>query len=636
MAYNKVLNNDVRTFKYLSKDFSSYKKNLLEFAENYFPEHFNDFDAGNPSMMFLEMIAYVGDVLSFYTDTQIQETFLMLARDRNSIFNIAYAMGYKPKITSAASVNLDITQLVPSKLNESDEYIPDYEYAVNLRATSTFKSTENVDFTLVNDCNFQFSSSLSPTSSSIYQYNASGLPEYYLLKKQATAISAETRVQEFSVGIKEPYKTLTLFDQNIISIESCFDSEGNQWYEVPYLAQDTVFESVANTAANDPTLPQYNNQTPYLLKTLTVPKRFISRLKPDGKMELQFGSGTSDQSDELIIPNPDNIGLGIKDGRSKLDLFFDPSNFLQTKAYGEAPSNTVLTITYLVGGGLRSNVKSNTITERGTLIMDTKPSSNISQGLLGFIKSTVTSTNIEAAKGGGSGDSIEDIRLNTIANFSTQGRVVTKEDYIIRTLSLPPKFGTVAKAYILPDDQIAPIQSSYATAPNRIPNPLAHNLYTLGFDNNNKLTTLNTATKQNLATYLDTFRTMTDAINIKDAFVINFKIDFEITVFKNSNNNMVIVDCINVLRDYFHIDKWQINQPIIISDVMNVIGSVPGVQTVESVHFENLRGTNSGYSQYAYDFTSANRQGIIYPSLDPSIFELKYPNKDIKGRVTTY
>ena len=202
MAYNKVLNNDVRTFKYLSKDFSSYKKNLLEFAENYFPEHFNDFDAGNPSMMFLEMIAYVGDVLSFYTDTQIQETFLMLARDRNSIFNIAYAMGYKPKITSAASVNLDITQLVPSKLNESDEYIPDYEYAVNLRATSTFKSTENVDFTLVNDCNFQFSSSLSPTSSSIYQYNASGLPEYYLLKKQATAISAETRVQEFSVVIK--------------------------------------------------------------------------------------------------------------------------------------------------------------------------------------------------------------------------------------------------------------------------------------------------------------------------------------------------------------------------------------------------------------------------------------------------
>ena len=175
-------------------------------------------------------------------------------------------------------------------------------------------------------------------------------------------------------------------------------------------------------------------------------------------MELQFGSGISDQSDELIIPNPDNIGLGIKDGRSKLNLFFDPSNFLQTKAYGEAPSNIVLTITYLVGGGLRSNVKSNTITERGTLIMDTKPSSNISQGLLGFIKSTVTSTNIEAAKGGGSGDSIEDIRLNTITNFSTQGRVVTKEDYIIRTLSLPPKFGTVAKASL----EAAPTPNSIA------------------------------------------------------------------------------------------------------------------------------------------------------------------------------
>ena len=630
MAYSKVSNkNQDKDVKYLNKDYNSYKSSLLDFAEVYFPNNFNDFSEGNPGMMFLEMASYVGDVLSFYTDTQLRECFLSLAKDEENIYNLAYAMGYKPRSTTAASVDLEVFQLVPSKLT-SNGYSPDYSYTLDINPNSTFVSTEGPSFYLTNAVRFDFSSSIDPTTVTVYQYTEENNPEYYLLKKSVKAISGEVKEQTFSVGSAERFKTLTLFDSNVISIESIIDGEGNEYTEVPYLAQDTVFEEVENTAANDGELFGYNHQTPYLLKLKKVPRRFVTRLKQNNTLEIQFGAGISDKSDEQIIPNPDNIGLGIKDGRSKLDVAYDPSNFLYTRAYGQVPANTTLTVKYLVGGGLSSNVSSNTITQPGTLDMSNKP--NLSLPMLNFVKQSVASSNQEAAKGGGAGDSIEEIRMNTMANFAAQNRTVTKDDYLIRTLSLPPQFGRVAKAYITQDDQMSPL----TTEPNRIPNPLSLNLYTLGYDKDRFLTPLNTATKTNLATYLEQYRMLTDAINIKDAFVINFGLSFEITSFKNYNNEEVLLNCITELQNYFDIDKWQVNQPIVISEVENLIGGVNGVQAIEKITFENKSGTRSGYSQYKYDFTMATRNGVVYPSLDPSIFELKYPNIDIKGRITTY
>ncbi len=631
MAYNKTLTRQFQSkdIKYLNKDFDTFKNQLIEFAKTYFPNNFNDFSEGNPGMMFLEMSAYVGDVLSFYTDTQMQETFLALAQDRENLYNMAHAMGYKPKITTAAHVNLEISQLVPAK-SVNGSYVPDFDYSAVVRANSTFKSTEGPTFYTSRDCDFTYSSSFGHITASIYQYDSSNNPEYYILSKNVPAISGEVRQQQFTIGSAQKFKTIELFDTDIIAIDSITDSDGNTWTEVDFLAQDTTFEKVANNEANDPTLNQYSNQTPYLLKTKQVPRRFISRVKPNNRIEIQFGAGTSTQSDELIIPNPDNIGLGIKDGRTKLDTFHDPSNFLHTKAYGVAPSNVTLTVSYIAGGGLKSNVNSNTITERGTISVNFKPSLNT--GMRNFIHSSITSTNLEAAKGGGGGDSLQDIRLNTMANFSTQGRTVTREDYIIRALSMPPQFGSIAKAYIVQDDQIS---LSY-NLESRIPNPLAMNLYTLGYNSEKKLTNLNLATKTNLATYLEEHRMMTDAINIKNAFIINIALDFQITVLKNYNNQQTILNCINKLRNYFNINKWQINQPIIITDVKNAIGAVQGVQTVEDVKFTNKAGEATGYSKYKYPIDQATKNDVVYPSLDPSIFEIKYPNIDIKGQVTTY
>lgn len=630
MAYNKTSNiPDIKDVKYLSKDFSSFRSNLQEFAEVYFPNTYNDFSTANPATMFIEMASYVGDILSFYTDTQIQETFLTQATEKENIYNTAYAMGYKPQLSEASSVELDLFQLVPSlPLNQ---YRPDLNYALTINEGSTFKTQNGTTFYLTQDCNFGNSSSMNMPEFSVYQYDSEDNVEFWLIKKsKVKAISAETKTQEFSIGAPEKFKTITLFDKDVISIVNILDSEGNEYHEVDYLAQDTKFFRRANTAANDPHLSQYRDDTPEILSLRTVPKRFVTRVKSNDTLEIQFGAGTSAQPDVEITPNPDNIGLGIKDGRSKLDQAYDPSNFLYSKGYGQTPSNTVLTVTYLVGGGISSNVDSNTITRKG--IINTSNNVNLNRNLLDFCKNSLECTNPNPATGGGTGDSLIDVKEKTLATFRAQNRAVTREDYRIRALSMPSTLGRVAKAYITQDDQL----SNNTDEITRIPNPSALNLYTLGYNNQFHLVHLNEATKTNLATYLGEYRMLTDAINIKNAYIINVSCHFTITTYKDDNNQQVLLTCIRLLQSYWNVERWQIGQPILISEIENLLASLPTVKSVEDVTIKNISGESLGYSKYAYDMTLATRNKVIYPSLDPSIFELKYPNDDIKGSITTY
>lgn len=321
----------------------------------------------------------------------------------------------------------------------------------------------------------------------------------------------------------------------------------------------------------------------------------------------------------------------IKDGRSKLDAAYDPSNFMYTGTYGVVPTNTNMTILYRTNPfGRKANVSANTIEELGTLSIKTQI--GIDPQTQQTVRDSLAVTNNDAATGAGSGDTINDIRHNAMASYSSQNRTVTKEDYLIRTLSMPAKFGRIAKAYITQDDQISPL----TTVAGRIPNPMALNLYTLGYSKDKQITTLNVATKRNLQTYLEQHRMLTDAVNIKDAFYINITIDFEIIVFKNFNNQEVLMNCISEVKKFFQIDKWQINQPIIVSEIYNTIGAVEGVQSVPKVKLENIAGTDFGYSPYKYDLDDATIKGTIYPSLDPSIFEVRMPNTDIKGKITQY
>lgn len=623
---------NAKDVSYLGKDYNQFRTNLIEFTKQYFPETYTDFNESSPGSLFLEMAAYVGDVLSFYSDNNLKESLLEQASERGNIFDIAKSLGYRPNNSVPAHVTLDIFQLVPAT-GTGDNVRPNFDYALSIKPGMRIKeSGGSAIFRTIDSVDFGFSSSIDTTEVTIYETNdTTKLPTYYLLKKKVKAVSGETKQKKFTFTSPVAYDKIVLPENNVIDIISVEESDGDNWYEVSYLAQDTIFESVPNLLENDPDFVNYRSSSPSLLKLKKTSKRFITRLRSDNRVELQFGAGVSDNNDEEIVPNPDNVGNGLAGFRRNLDVDIDPSNFLYTRTYGQAPANTTLTVTYSLGNGISDNVVSNKLTQIDFIEFDDDVNTTNSAGIVNFVKTSVAVNNESPAIGAKTQDTLQDIKNNALSNFATQNRLVTQQDYIVRAYSMPAKFGSVAKAYIVPDDQIS--QQDFEET--RIANPLAMNMYVLGFNKDKQLTTLNDAIKNNLKTYLDYYRMLTDAINIKDAFIINIAIQFEISVLTNYNSNEVLLNCVNELRTYFDIDRWQINQPIIKSEVQNLIGNVPGVQSVVNVFLENKYDSDQGYSDNVYDLASATRNGVIYPSLDPSIFELKFPNRDIRGRVVS-
>ena len=606
-----------RNINYINKDFTSYRNQLVNYSQTYFPTTYTDFSPTSPGMMFIEQAAYVGDVLSFYLDNQIQENYLQYARQTNNLYDMAYMYGYKPRVTGLATVTVDLYQQVPAKLiNGVAE--PDYDYAVIINANTQITTTSGTPQTFIieDSVNFTVSSSSNPTSVTVAQIT-SGVPDYYLLRKSTTAYSGTIKSTDFSFGAPVEFATVSINAPNIANIIDVIDSDGNQYYEVDYLGQDLVFDGIRNTNVNDPNT--YNDSdTPYLLQTKSVQNRFATRYLASNLLQLQFGAGSPATVTENVIPNPFNVGLGLPFGQDKLTTAYSPTNFIFTNTYGNTPSNTTLTVRYLTGGGVGSNILANALTNVNT--------SNI-QFLKGGLNTTtaqyvfdsIASNNPYAANGGNNGDTIEDIRQNAISQFSTQMRNVTQDDYLVRALSMPSKFGTISKAF--------------TQKPNADEANTTLDIYCLSQNEQSQLTIPSSTLKNNLKTYLNEYRMIGDTISIKNAFIINFAIDFEIITYPNYINNKVLSDCIVALRNYFKIDKWQINQPIITPDLFVLLDAIDGVQTVKQINFTNKTGTSQNYSEWAYDMNGANQNGTIFPSLDPSIFELKFPNSDIKGRV---
>ena len=612
-----------RDIRYIDRDFNSFRNALIQYSKTYFPDTYNDFSDTSTGMLFMEMASYVGDVLSFYLDNQIQETFIQKATQQENLYQMAYLLGYEPKVTTAASVNVDFYQQLPAKL-EGGEYVPDYDYAMiipeNTQITSNVDNTQK--FIIEDVIDFSSSGSLDPTTASVYQISGVN-PTYFLLKKTRKAISATINNIDFTFAAAKRFDTRTINDTNIIGVLDVVDINNNTWYEVPNMAQENVFDTIRNTNTNDPT---YNPEedAPYLLQLKQVQRRFVTRFINSGSLQIEFGAGATQNNDEQIVPNPDNVGLGLPFERDQLTTAFSPLNFIFTNTYGIAPYNNTLTFRYLTGGGVKSNVEAGTL----TILDDTNfkfINPNLSNtSLANQIFNSISSNNELAADGGQDGDTVEELRLNSVGNFQNQLRVVTKEDYLIRALSMPSNLGTIAKAYAIPS-KIGEYQSGEL--------PTILDLYVLTYDINNKLRTASDLIKRNLQTYLAEYRMINDSVKIKDAFIINIEVDFDIIVLPNYNNNETITKCITSLSNLFATDNWQINQPIIMKDLNILLDKVEGVQTVKNITVKNLTGVDLGYSAYAYDIAGATIDGVVYPSLDPMIFEVKNPNEDIKGRV---
>jgi hypothetical protein len=606
-----------RDIRYINRDFSQFRSRLIEFSRTYFPQTYTDFSPASPGMMFMEQASYVGDVLSFYLDNQFQETFVQYAQQTNNVFELAYMFGYTPKTTGVAQVTVDFYQQLPAK-NVSNIAVPDYDYAVTIGENTTITSQNGASFLIQDKIDFSISSSQDPTEISVYQISGNS-PQYFLLKKSRNAISATINTATFTFTSPQPFQTINLQAQNIIKILDIVDSDGNKWYEVDHLGQEMVLDPIKNTNVNN---PNKTDDTPFLLRLRKVAKRFATRFTSLSNLQIQFGSGNPSDITEEITPNADNVGLGLPFKKDKLTVAYSPVNFLYTGTYGISPSSTTLTVRYLTGGGVNSNSLANTLTQLNTA--NSKFNNfNLNAVTSNYVFNSLAVNNPDAASGGRGGDTLEEIRQNTLALVASQKRSVTADDYLIRALSMPSDYGAVSKAYIeqpkLTDNQVSTIETL--------------NLYVLSLNSQGQLDYATETLKNNLRTYTSQYRMIGDSIEIRDAYIINIGVDFEIIVLPEYNNSEILLSCIAALQDYFALDKWQLNQPIMLRDLYILLDKIKGIQTVKSISISNKAGTTLGYSPYAYDISSATQNNVIYPSLDPSIFEVRYPNQDIKGKV---
>lgn len=613
--------------KYLNKDFAQFRQNLINFTRQYFPNTYSDFNESSPGMMFIEMASYVGDVLSYYTDQSFRESLLKTAHEDSNVLILSQLFGYKPKLNSPATVTVEVYQLVPS-IGTGVNAQPDYRYALSIKAGMQLStSAGNTKFRTVEPIDFSANTADNPTEISVYELDNNGNVLFYLLKKYVSAVSGEVITTEFAFGEPKAYDKISLPETNVLDIIDIVDAEGNSWYQTDYLAQDTVFEDIANIPYNDPDMAVYRSTVPYILKLRKTPRRFVTRIRSDYRTEIQFGSGISSDADEEIIPNPKNVGLGLEYLERTTNSNIDPSNFLYTSTYGLVPYNTTLTVRYSAGGGINDNISSNIL----TVVDSAEYITEINNVDLTFVKSSVAVNNALPAVGGKARDEQESIRQNAMASFAAQNRAITREDYIVRCYSMPAKYGSVAKAYVVADSQVNAYDITYPR--ETIPNPLALNVYVLSYDVNKNLVPGNTALLENLRTYLSNYRILTDGINLKTAYIVNIGIEFEVIPRPNFNSNEVLLQCIDKLKTLFDNDRMQINGSINISNIVSELDRLDGVQSIPKLEFTNLYDTHSGYSGNVYNIELATKNGILYPSLDPCIFEIKYPDNDIKGRV---
>lgn len=645
-----------KQISYLGRDFDQLKQNLIDYAAHYFPKTYKDFNNASPGMMFIEMAAYVGDVLSFYTDYQFKEGLLNSATERKNVIGLSNYLGYVPKPSKPSVGQLDVYQIVPSKYSGSGVFVPDDRYALKVLSGMQSLSSNKVAFISTSDVDFSLNSKMSPREDSVFSTDPNtNEPTFFLLKKSTNIYSGKIVQQTFNVLGQNPYLQLKLNEDNVIQILNVTDSDNNLWYQVDYLAQDLIMLPVENNLLNFESLSKFQSSVPNIIKFIRTDRRYVVSVDENNNTTLQFGSSTDSVNDSILIPNADVLGPNFQNA-SRYNLKFDSSAFLKSNSYGIAPYNTTITVSYVIGGGIDANANADDIRSISSISFqqrdDLLPSE---ENLFNTVKSSVKINNPYAIIGGQNEESIFEIKQNAISRFASQNRIVTKEDYLTKTLTMPSQFGSIAKVFVSTESNLFTDNAGYIKglldANNNIVvdqstanfrkinldgiNQFGVNLYVLSYDENKNLIPSNDALIFNLKNYLSQFRIMSDRVNIIDGFVINIGINFTILTYSNYNKQEVLSNCISTIQNFFNIDNWQFSQPINLSQLELQIANVQGVQSIPSLKIVNLTtidGTGKDYSIYEYDITSATKNKILYPPIDPTIFEVKYPNTDINGK----
>lgn len=598
------------TVKYVNKDFEGFKRDLMRYAQAHFSGSFQDFNESSPGMMFLELQAYIGDVLSFYMDQQFLEIKSETARQMENIESFAKMRGYKPKGKRAARVPLKWIVEVPAT-GTDDRRAPDLTQAPIILAGSQGIGPNGVTFETLRDLDMAELSASDGTNKLQWvasELDPQGHATKFALRREVDTVAGTTVELTSSIETYTPFLKLPIATADVQEVLDIFDDAGNQWYEVDYLAQNVVFDQIVNTGSDSQTVP-------YVLRYRAAPRRFVvERSIASNTTYLQFGNGEGTKNDDDLVPNVANLALPITGRKTFTNFALDPQNFLKTKGLGLSPqAGSKLYIRYRIGGGSDTNVDQGTINRAGTINMFFRPGTVDPGGM----RNSVEVINSKSSEGGGPAETVSEVKTNADSFFAAQMRAVTREDMLTHVLSMPSRFGRPVKAYVKNTDY----------------NKYAVDLHILSQDVNGALAAPSEILRSNIKTYLGKLRMMTEGINILSADIINIAVRFGVVISPRFNRSEVLVKCLEALKTYLSVDSAQIGQPLVLSDMKSRLQGIDGVISVYRLDITTMTGGN--YSQQpnevtTFDVAANTANGIIYCPAN-AIFQVKFPDSDISG-----
>jgi len=588
---------------YLSRDFASIKNDLIEHAKRYYPDTFRDFsDAGFGALM-VDAVSYIGDVLSFYLDYQANESFLATAIEYDNVLKHGQTVGYRYEGTRSTFGNVTLYILLPTNSSATG---PDLSYAPKLRAGSSFGSANGSAYTLLEDIDFA-----NPTNEVVVATtNAStGVPINYAVKTTGQIVSGELRTQTFDVDNFVKFRQLSINSPAVTEVVSVRDTEGNEYYEVDHLSQNTIYIPIDN---NDTTT---NVQAPTIVKPFIVPRRYIARRNTTG-MNIIFGYGSDTQLNSPSLAEARDLVLSLHSKTYVTDTAMDPTLLIKGDKFGVGPSNTEITVTYRINTAQNSNASVGAVTSVASSIFEFANRTTLSAAKINTVRASLEVTNEEPIQGDVTAPNISELRELISGANSAQNRAVTAEDYKTLILSMPPKFGGIKRCSIIQD-----VDSNLRNI----------NIYVINQSSQGFLEQTNTILKENIKTWLNTKRMINDSVDILDAKIVNLGVRFSAIATNNENKSVVFGRISERLNTYLS-TKLDIGEAFSITDLYSIINSTPGV--VDAISVKVFQKTGAGYASTPYNvkrYTSSDGRMILAPQ--NVILEVKYPNADIQGTV---
>jgi hypothetical protein len=586
---------------YTARDYATIKEELLNYAQKYYPEAYRDFNEASFGSLMVDMVAYVGDILSFYLDYQANESFLTTALETENIIKLSKNLGYKFRPNAASHGEASFFISVPSK---TDTPAPDLSYAPILKRGSTMLTSDNRTFTLIGDVNFGESSDVVVATA-----NADGTsPDRYAVKAKGLVMSGEFMTEQFDVGGYERFLQVDINDPNLTEVISVFDANGNNYYEVDYLTQDTVYVPVTNTTANQGTVEN-------ILKPIAVPRRFVVEQTFE-KTTLQFGFGTGNNEQRVL--DPASVILDVFGKSYITDKSFDPTVLIKTDKLGVSPADTLLTVVYRRNTTRQVNAAPGAINGAGTVNLKFLNENTLSSAQTAAVRNSLEVVNEEAITGDVTDMTNEEIKMRSYGAYGAQNRAVTRDDYINLVYNMPSNFGQVRKAVITRDTD------SF--------NGKNLNLYVISTDELGLFTQTNTTIKQNLKTWVSKYKMLGDTIDILDTQVQNLQIFFTAVSYANVNKQDVLEACLNTLSSYYLNNMFDIGEPFKITDVYKLLNNIPSVLDVKDVTVLPVSGVEYSAFELDYQTLISNDGRQLIPPKNV-IFEVKYPLTDIDGEL---